>query len=120
MPPAQPESLDIERLLGELHRKKRWLDMVIAGLEQSAQSPELRFVEAVQTLFEDGQTPRADISADLVRPGRSRSAVGTKVNTPPLGAGKYESVGGRPAERVPPIPRSLSRGPLFFHSSYHS
>lgn len=64
MPPAQRESLDIEGLLGELHRKKRWLDTVIEGLEQSVQSPELRFVEAVQAVFEDRQTPRADIPAE--------------------------------------------------------
>lgn len=64
MPPARQESFDIERLLGELHRKKRWLDTVIEGLEQSSQSPELRFVEAVEAVFGDGQTPWVDLPAD--------------------------------------------------------
>ena len=64
MPSAQQKSLDIERLLGELHRKKRWLDTVIEGLEQASRSHEFRFVEAVQAVFGDGQMPWVDLPAD--------------------------------------------------------
>jgi len=64
MPPTQQEILDIERLLGELHRKKRWLDAMIEGLEEAVHSPQLQLLDAVQAVFEDGQTPRVDIPAD--------------------------------------------------------
>lgn len=62
MPSAQRGSLDIERLLGDLHRKKLWLDTVIEGLEQAIQSPENRLIEAVQAAFDEGQTPRVDLA----------------------------------------------------------
>jgi hypothetical protein len=100
MPPAQLASLDIERLLGDLHRKKRWLDTVIDGLEKAIQSPEIRLIEAVRTAFDDERTPRVDLAEDegsLLRdlalrvPRRSpametRSASGTlrKLHSQPL------------------------------------
>jgi hypothetical protein len=62
MPPARRESLDIDRLLGDLHRKKRWLDTVIDGLEQAIQSPEVRLIEAVQAAFDDGPPFRVDLA----------------------------------------------------------
>lgn len=62
MPSAQRESLDIERPLGDLHRKKRWLDTVIEGLEQVIQSPEARLIEAVQAAYDDRQAPRVDLA----------------------------------------------------------
>jgi len=63
MASAQRESLDVDRLLGDLHRKKRWLDALIEGLECAIQSPEIRLIEAVQAAFEDEQTPRVDLPA---------------------------------------------------------
>jgi hypothetical protein len=64
MPAAQRESLDIDRLLGDLHRKKRWLDTVIEGLEQAIQSPEIRLIDAVEAAFQDGQVPHVDLAED--------------------------------------------------------
>jgi len=64
MPSAQRESLDIDRLLGDLYRKKRWLDTVIEGLEQAMQSPEIRLIDAVQAAFHDESTPRVDLPTD--------------------------------------------------------
>jgi hypothetical protein len=61
MPSVQQESLDIDRLLGDLRRKKRWLDTVIHGLEQAIQSPEIRLIDAVQAAFPDESIPRVDL-----------------------------------------------------------
>jgi hypothetical protein len=62
MPSSPPESLDIERLLGDLHRKKRWLDTVIEGLEQAMRSPEVQLINAVGTVLKDGSGPRVDLA----------------------------------------------------------
>lgn len=64
MTSAPRESLDIDRLLGDLHRKKRWLDTVIAGLEQAMQSPEIQLLAAVEAAYQDGQMPRVDLAED--------------------------------------------------------
>jgi len=64
MPLAKRDGLDIERLLEDLYRKKRWLDAVIEGLDQAIQSPENRLIEAVQAAFKDVPAPLVDIPAD--------------------------------------------------------
>lgn len=64
MPSVQRESLDIDRLLSDLHSKKRWLDTVIEGLEQAMQSPEIRLIDAVQEAFPDESIPRVDLPTD--------------------------------------------------------
>ena len=64
MPSAQRESLDIDRVLGDLRRKKRWLDTVIQGLEQAIQSPEIRLIDAVQAAFPDESIPCVDLPPD--------------------------------------------------------
>lgn len=63
MPSEQRESLDIEKVLEDLYRKKRWLDTVIEGLEQAIQSPEIRLIDAVQAAFVDESAPRVDLAA---------------------------------------------------------
>jgi hypothetical protein len=53
----------VERLLEELHAKKRWLDQMIAGLEAAADSPQLRLIaQAAETFEEAGAaTPKVDL-----------------------------------------------------------
>lgn len=58
---TESQKPDVLNLLEELHRKKRWLDVVIAGLEGVIASPEIRFVLELEKTFNDGQVPCADI-----------------------------------------------------------
>ncbi len=59
----------VERLLEELHAKKRWLDHMIAGLEAAADSPQHRLIaQAAETFQEAGA---ASPKVDLIQSKRS-------------------------------------------------
>ncbi|MEZ5366793.1 MAG: hypothetical protein R2748_31755 [Bryobacterales bacterium] len=47
---------EVESLLRDLHERRRWLDMMIQGLEAAVESPEHRLIALAQEAFEDGQT----------------------------------------------------------------
>ena len=53
----------VERLLEELHEKKRWLDQMIAGLEAAASSPQHRLIAQAAETFEKAgpRQPRVDL-----------------------------------------------------------
>ena len=75
------EGVDLNRLLTELHAKRRWLDEVIRGLEEVVQSPELKFVTAIREVFggDHGPMPKIDLET-----GRKRrlSRLAAKVSRP--------------------------------------
>jgi phage terminase small subunit len=56
----------VNALLKELHEKKRWLDMMISGLEAAVESPEHRLIELAKETFEERQeaSPRVDLERD--------------------------------------------------------
>ena len=64
MPSEQRESQDIDQVLGDLHRRKRWLDTIIQGLEQAIESPEIRLIHAAEAAFQDESGPRIDLQED--------------------------------------------------------
>lgn len=75
------EGVDLNRLLTELHAKRRWLDEVIRGLEDVVQSPELKFVTAITEVFGEDHGPRPKI--DLENGGKRRlSRLASKVSRP--------------------------------------
>jgi len=53
----------VNRLLRELHEKKRWLDTMIAGLEAAAESPHHHLIERAGEIFEhlNGAHPKVDL-----------------------------------------------------------
>jgi hypothetical protein len=53
----------VDSLLKELHEKKRWLDMMISGLEAAVDSPEHRLIELAEKTFEENaaKAPRVDL-----------------------------------------------------------
>lgn len=57
------EGVDLNRLLAELHAKRKWLDEVIRGLEEVSRSPELKFVAAITEIFDEerGSQPKVDL-----------------------------------------------------------
>ena len=64
------EGVDLNRLLTELHAKRRWLDEVIRGLEEVLDSPELKFVTAITEVFGEDQSPRPKIDLEAGRQRR--------------------------------------------------
>lgn len=64
MPTTGSGELDIENLLEELERKKRWLDVVIAALEVECEAPRSLLAEAVKSAYQDGQVPLVDLSSE--------------------------------------------------------
>ena len=75
------EGVDLNRLLTELHAKRRWLDEVIRGLEEVVQSPELKFVTAITEVFGGDHGPMPKI--DLETGGKRRlSRLASKVSKP--------------------------------------
>ena len=63
----------VEILLQELYEKKRWLDMMIGGLEAAVSSPEHRLIESVEKVFNGGS--RMASRADLQRERRAALAM---------------------------------------------
>jgi len=70
--------INLNRLLTELHAKRRWLDEVIRGLEEVVESPELKFVTAITEVFGEDQTPRPKIDLEAARK-RQLSRLAAKV-----------------------------------------
>jgi hypothetical protein len=74
---------NVNRLLKELHEKKRWLDVLIQALEAAEVSPDHQLIDSAERIFErlNGDRPKVDlrpqqqrILADLAsRIGRRRS-----------------------------------------------
>ena len=68
---------NVDHLLEELHEKKRWLDLMIAGLEAAIDSPQHRLIEMAAKTFEhqSGHAPKVDLIAagagDLAELARS-------------------------------------------------
>lgn len=80
------EGVDLNRLLTELHAKRRWLDEVIRGLEEVLDSPELKFVTAITEIFGEDQGPRPKI--DLEAGGQRRlSRLASRVTKPKAAQG---------------------------------
>ena len=54
---------NVSRLLQELHEKKRWLDVVIDGLEAAAGSPDHQLIERAGDMFDhlNGSRPKVDL-----------------------------------------------------------
>jgi hypothetical protein len=54
---------NVNRLLRELHQKKRWLDTMIEGLEAAAGSPHHQLIERTGQIFEhlNGSRPKVDL-----------------------------------------------------------
>lgn len=85
------EGVDLNRLLTELHAKRRWLDEVIRGIEEVLNSPELKFVTAITEVFgeDDGPRPKIDLEAGRQRRlsrlaskvAKSRAALGGSAGT---------------------------------------
>ena len=57
------DGANLDRLLNELHAKKRWLDEVINGLEMALRSPDMQFVTSIAKTF--GEEARARPKVDL-------------------------------------------------------
>jgi hypothetical protein len=80
---------NVNRLLRELHEKKRFLDVLIGALEAAEGSPHHQLIESAERIFDhlNGDKPKVDVPvhqqrilADLAsrvggRPRRSRRAV---------------------------------------------
>ena len=74
---------NVSRVLRELHEKKRWLDVLIAALEEAEGSPHHQLIENAERIFErlNGDRPKVDLQprqqrilADLAsQVGRRRS-----------------------------------------------
>jgi hypothetical protein len=54
---------NVNRVLRELHQKKRWLDTMIQGLEAAAGSPHHQLIERAGEIFEhlNGTRPKVDL-----------------------------------------------------------
>jgi hypothetical protein len=59
------DGANIDRLLNELHAKKRWLDEVISGLEKALRSPDMQFVTSIAKTFgeESSSRPKVDLKS---------------------------------------------------------
>jgi hypothetical protein len=60
---------NVNRLLRELHEKKRWLDTMIEGLEAAAGSPHHQLIERAGEIFEhlNGTRPKVDLKRPQLR-----------------------------------------------------
>jgi hypothetical protein len=65
----------VEALLGELHEQKRWLDMMIKGLEAALESPEHQLIELVERTFaeDEMEAPTVDYSGKSALASLARS-----------------------------------------------
>ena len=68
--PKPKRHVDLDRVLDELHAKKRWLDRVIEGLEKAIQSPDHQLLESIANAFANGNQSRPKV--DFARPQRAR------------------------------------------------
>ena len=68
--PKRKRNVDLDRLLAELHAKKRWLDTVIEGLEKAVQSPGHQLLEFIANVFGNGNRPGPKV--DLGPPQRAK------------------------------------------------
>ena len=62
--------MDLDRVLAELHAKKRWLDTVIEALERAIESPDHQLLESIVNAFANGDQSRPKV--DLGPPQRAR------------------------------------------------
>ena len=60
---------NVNRLLQELHEKKRWLDTRIEGLEAAAGSPHHQLIERAGRMFDhhNGERPKVDLKPQQQR-----------------------------------------------------
>ena len=91
-----PGQQGVERLLAELHEKKRWLDQMIEALEVAASSPQHTLIAKAASTFEAAgkRLPKVDLRqearselqtlAQRVGGGKARSRRG-KVSVPRRG-----------------------------------
>ena len=68
--PKRKRNVDLDRVLDELHAKKRWLDTVIEALERSIESPDHQLLESIVNAFANGDQSRPKV--DLGPPQRAR------------------------------------------------
>ena len=68
--PKRKRNVDLDRVLDELHAKKRWLDTVIEGLERAMESPDHQLLESIVNAFANGDQSRPKV--DLGPPQRAR------------------------------------------------
>jgi hypothetical protein len=55
------DGIDLNRVLTELHGKRKWLDELIQGLEAVAQSPEVALVTAVEEVLSGDWCPKPKV-----------------------------------------------------------
>ncbi len=68
--PKPNRHVDLDRVLDELHAKKRWLDTVIEALEKAIQSPDHQLLESMANAFANGN--QSGPKVDLASPQRAR------------------------------------------------
>ena len=68
--PKRKRNVDLDRVLAELHAKKRWLDTVIEALERAIESPDHQLLESIVNAFANGDQSRPKV--DLGPPQRAR------------------------------------------------
>lgn len=68
--PKPNRHVDLDRVLDELHAKKRWLDTVIEVLEKAIQSPDHQLLESMANAFANGD--QSGPKVDLGPPQRAR------------------------------------------------
>ena len=68
--PKRNRNVDLDRVLDELHAKKRWLDTVIEALERAIESPDHQLLESIVNAFANGDQSRPKV--DLGPPQRAR------------------------------------------------
>jgi hypothetical protein len=63
------DGINLDRLLVELHAKRKWLDDVIGGLEAVEHSPEVALVTAVEEILGSAWSPKpkVDLLGDRTR-----------------------------------------------------
>ena len=85
------DGANLDRLLNELHAKKRWLDEVISGLERALRSPDMQFVTSIAKTF--GEESRSRPKVDLMsRQQRKLARLASRV-TSSRESGRHESAG---------------------------
>jgi hypothetical protein len=82
--------INMDRLLKELHEKKRWLDTVIGGLEKAVNSPDHHLIENAHRLFADGggRRPKVDVG---VRQQKMLASLASQVGNGRRRRGRAES-----------------------------
>ena len=68
--PKRKRNVDLDRVLDELHAKKRWLDTVIEALERAIESPDHQLLESIVNALANGDQSRPKV--DLGPPQRAR------------------------------------------------